>query len=61
MFKAIIETVTKDTYYEMEYERVEKIELYDEDEMKLLSTVYNTYYRKNGTIKIKIEDAEALD
>ena len=53
MKKAIITVETKESFYEMEYARIEKHTVIAEDEYHLMSEIYMKYYRPYNTIKIE--------
>ena len=56
MFKAIVKTVTNDTYYEMEYKKVKKIEVIGKTKDVVLSEIYNKYYGRFNIAEIEIKE-----
>jgi len=53
MKKAIVTVETKESFYEMDYIRIEKHTLTAEDEYHLMSQIYTMYYRPYNTIKVE--------
>lgn len=53
MKKAIVTIEKKESFYEMEYIRIEKHTIIAEDEYNLMSEIYTMYYRPYNTIKVE--------
>lgn len=53
MKKAIVTIEKKESFYEMEYTRIEKHTIIAEDEYHLMSEIYTMYYRPYNTIKVE--------
>lgn len=60
MKKAIVTIETKESFYGMDYIRIEKRTIIAEDEYHAMSEIYTMYYRPYNTIKVEFVECNNI-